>query len=252
MTNKVYSRIYKNFEERVKSFAVLVDPDKTNNEKLEKILRISTDVKIDYFFIGGSLLINDQLENCIAFLKQNSHIPVVLFPGNNLQISNKADALLLLSLISGRNPDFLIGQHVIAAPALKKSDLEIIPTGYMLIESNNTTSASYISNTIPIPHDKKDIAACTAMAGEMLGMKLIYMDGGSGAKKPISSGMIREVKKNISIPLIIGGGIVSAEMAKNSCEAGADIIVVGNAIEKAPSLISEIAQTVKESVSASS
>lgn len=252
MTNKVYSRIYKNFEERVKSFAVLVDPDKTNNEKLEKILRISTDVKIDYFFIGGSLLINDQLENCIAFLKQNSDIPVVLFPGNNLQISNKADALLLLSLISGRNPDFLIGQHVIAAPALKKSDLEIIPTGYMLIESNNTTSASYISNTIPIPHDKKDIAACTAMAGEMLGMKLIYMDGGSGAKKPISSGMIREVKKNISIPLIIGGGIVSAEMAKNSCEAGADIIVVGNAIEKAPSLISEIAQTVKESVSASS
>ena len=159
-------------------------------------------------------------------------------------MDSKADGILLLSLISGRNPDLLIGQHVIAAPILKSSGLEIISTAYMLIESGNNTTARYISNTQPIPHDKDDIAAFTAMAGEMLGLKLIYLDAGSGATNPVSLSMIKKVCEKISIPLIIGGGIRSADEAIERCKAGADMIVVGNAIEKDPGLIREISKGV--------
>jgi putative glycerol-1-phosphate prenyltransferase len=151
---------------------------------------------------------------------------------------------LYLSLISGRNPELLIGQHVISAPFVKKSGLEIIPTGYMVIDGGAPTTVSYISNANPIPADKNDIAMCTAMAGEMLGMKLIYMDAGSGARKPITETMIERVAKNISIPLIVGGGITDPEKAYRNCKAGADVIVVGNAIEKDPSIMAEISAAV--------
>jgi phosphoglycerol geranylgeranyltransferase len=163
---------------------------------------------------------------------------------NDLQISKKADGILFLSLISGRNAELLIGKHVIAAPVLKASLLEVLPTGYMLIESGKQTSASYMSNTNPIPADKDDIAMCTAMAGEMLGLKLIYMDAGSGAINAVSETMIKKVSTNINIPLIIGGGINSAEKALKACRAGADVIVVGNGIEKKVSLIKTIAKAV--------
>jgi putative glycerol-1-phosphate prenyltransferase len=159
-----------------------------------------------------------------------------------MQINPGADAILLLSLISGRNPDLLIGKHVIAAPYLKRSGLEILPTGYMLIESGNSTTALYMSNSLPIPWNKDEIAVSTAIAGEMLGLKLIYMDGGSGADKPVSASMVRKVKQNISIPLVIGGGIRTPEAAAERFRAGADIIVVGNAIETDNSLLLKIAE----------
>ena len=168
----------------------------------------------------------------------------MLFPGSPSQISKHADALLYLSLISGRNPELLIGQHVISAPFVKKSGLEIIPTGYIVVDGGAATTVSYISNATPVPTDKADIAMCTAMAGEMLGMKLIYMDAGSGAKKAISEEMIATVAQQIEIPLIIGGGIRDAEKAYLNCKAGADVIVIGNAIEKQPSLIKEMADAI--------
>jgi phosphoglycerol geranylgeranyltransferase len=220
--------------------AVLIDPDKTDQKSLGKIAGLLEELRVDFIFVGGSLLTQDHLEPCLEYVSQNTTVPVVLFPGNSLQISNKADGILLLSLISGRNPELLIGNHVIAAPVLKNSGLEIIPTGYMLIESGKLTSVMYMSNTNPIPADKTDIAQCTAMAGEMLGLKLIYMDAGSGAEIPVSQNMISAVKSTISLPLIIGGGIRSAQDAKNAWEAGADLIVIGNALEKRLELIEQV------------
>jgi len=227
-----------------KFFSVLIDPDKHPEEDLGRLARKATQAAVDFLFIGGSLLARDNLGACIRSLKEHCDIPVILFPGSVLQVDAQADAILLLSLISGRNPDLLIGQHVIAAPYLKNSGLEILSTGYMLIESGNNTTARYISNTQPIPHEKDDIAACTAMAGEMLGMKLIYMDAGSGATVPVSVSMISKVKENISVPLIIGGGLRTPEEAVARCSAGADIIVVGNAIESDPELIKKISEAI--------
>lgn len=199
----------------------------------------------DLILVGGSLITNGFFERCISVIKEQTDIPVILFPGNIMQINNQADAILFLSLISGRNPDMLIGKHVLAAPTLKKSGLEVIPTGYMLIDGGNITSVSYMSNTTPIPADKAGIAACTAMAGEMLGMKLIYMDAGSGAKNPIPASLIREVKQNISAPVFVGGGMRTPEAVKAACDAGADIVVVGNAIEKDPTLIAKLVAAIK-------
>ncbi|TAG57186.1 MAG: geranylgeranylglyceryl/heptaprenylglyceryl phosphate synthase, partial [Runella slithyformis] len=166
-------------------------------------------------------------------------------PGSSLHIEPTADAILLLSLISGRNPELLIGQHVIAAPILKRSGLEVLPTGYMLVESGRSTTVSYISNTTPIPHDKPSVAACTAMAGEMLGLQLMYLDAGSGAQKPVSAAMIAAVRQAVDTPIVVGGGINSIDKAYAALEAGADVIVVGNGIEENPDLLPEIAQAVR-------
>ena len=241
---QIYTNILKSKKEGKKLFAILVDPDKQNSEELLFTIENANQSNVDYFFVGGSLLIHDTLEKCIQKIKENSSIPVVLFPGNTMQVSQNADAILFLSLISGRNPDMLIGKQVITAPILKQTSLEIISTGYMLVDSGKPTTVSYISNTNPIPYEKNDIAACTAMAGELLGLKLIYADGGSGALNPISSEMIQEISRNIDTPLIIGGGITSAEKAIENCNDGADIIVVGNAIEKDPKLIKEISEAI--------
>ena len=240
----IYKNITQNANNGKKSFAILIDPDKQDKNKLTEIIKKAEESKVDYFFVGGSLLSYDSLDDCINTLKQNSKIPIILFPGNTMQINDKAEGILFLSLISGRNPDMLIGKQVIAAPILKESSLEVISTGYMLIDSGQQTTASYISNTQPIPSNKNAVAVCTALAGEMLGLKLIFMDGGSGAKNPISEKMITSVKKAINLPLIIGGGINSAKKAIDNCKAGADIIVVGNAIEKNINLINEIATAV--------
>lgn len=224
-----------------KKFAVLIDPDKYTPESLPGVVTLAVNAGIDYFFIGGSLLLHDHQAQYITYIRETTNIPVVLFPGNNMQLNNSADGILLLSLISGRNPDMLIGRHVISAPYLKASNLEILSTGYMLIESGRTTSVAYMSNTTPIPSHKNDIAVCTAMAGEMLGMKLIYMDAGSGAINPVPLTMIAKVKESISLPLIIGGGITTPELASAAFKAGADVIVVGNGIENDPSLLTRIA-----------
>lgn len=227
-----------------KQLAVLIDPDKSDNKTLEEIAARSSEAGVDYFFVGGSLLINNRMDDCIKILKQAGNIPVILFPGNTLQMSNKADAILFLSLISGRNAEMLIGRHVIAAPYLKLSNLEVIPTGYMLIESGRPTAVSYMSNSDPIPSDKNDIAICTAMAGEMLGLKLIFMDAGSGALNAVSESMISQVKQSLSIPLLVGGGIRTPEKAAVSANAGADLLIIGNATEQNPSLIAEMCSAI--------
>jgi putative glycerol-1-phosphate prenyltransferase len=179
-------------------------------------------------------------------LKRVDTIPNVLFPGNSLHINKKADGILLLSLLSGRNPDYLIGQHVLAAPALKRSDLEIIPTAYLLIDGGTQTTASYISNTTPIPNNKPDIAVATVMAGEMLGLKLNYLDAGSGAQNPVHPELIDQVKRHSSNALLVGGGINTIEKAEAALNAGADIIVVGNATEKDPNFIIQLGELAKK------
>lgn len=233
-------------QEGRKQLAVLIDPDKTDDSKLKQIALLAADNKVDYFFVGGSLLVNNGLDSCIKTIKDLSGIPVVLFPGNTLQMSYRADAMLFLSLISGRNPEMLIGRHVVAAPYLKLSNVEVIGTGYMLIESGKPTAVSYMSNSSPIPADKDDIAMCTAMAGEMLGLKLIFMDAGSGAIHPVSASMIQHVSQSIDIPLMVGGGISTPELAQRSAVAGADVIVIGNIVEKDPAIIAEIASALRD------
>ena len=240
----IYNTIITNKKANRKSFALLIDPDKQDKSQLITIIEKAKNANTDFFFVGGSLLTNDSLDICLETLKAHSDIPVVLFPGNAMQVNDKADGILFLSLISGRNAEMLIGKQVITAPILKQSSLEVLPTGYMLIDSGKPTTVSYMSNTTPIPAKKDAVAACTAMAGEMLGLKLIFMDGGSGAQSPISEKMIASVSKSIDTPLIIGGGISSGEKAIANCKAGADIIVVGNAIEKDENLIAEIADAI--------
>ncbi len=242
------TRLYQQLQERKakgeKSFAVLIDPDKVDEEKIDQLTRLATEAKADYLFVGGSLVISNHLDKVVQRIKQRCTIPTILFPGSPSQISIHADGLLYLSLISGRNPELLIGQHVISAAAVKQSGLEIISTGYMVIDGGAPTTVSYISNAAPVPADKNEIAMCTAMAGEMLGMKVIYMDAGSGAKRPVSESMIEKVAQTIEIPLIVGGGITDPEKAYRNCKAGADVLVIGNAIEKDPSLIKEMSAAI--------
>ena len=240
----VYQNLQDSRRAGKKLFAILIDPDKQSKEELKQIVEKAKSAKADLFFVGGSLLTNDSLDSCLETLKSESDIPVILFPGNAMQVNDKADAILFLSLISGRNAEMLIGKQVITAPILKQSSLEVLPTGYILIDSGKPTTVSYMSNTTPIPHEKNEVAACTAMAGEMLGLKCIFMDGGSGALNPISEKMIAMVRQSVDTPLIIGGGINSGKKAAANCEAGADVIVVGNAIEKDENLIEEIANAI--------
>lgn len=227
-----------------KKFVVLIDPDKVRLGNMDQVLDLAVEVGVDYFFIGGSLIVNNALDQCLLAIKERCKIPMILFPGSSLQLSWKADAMLFLSLISGRNADLLIGNHVIAAPYLKLSPLEIMPTGYMLMDGGSPTSVLYMSNTRPIPTHKDDIAVCTAMAGEMLGLRLMFMDAGSGAQVPVPEHVIESVSGAISIPLIVGGGIRTPELVAANVKAGADVVVVGNAIEKDPGLVREMAAAV--------
>ena len=244
MPNEIYHSFSDRKRSGKKSFAVLIDPDKVNDQTVAELIELSVSSKVDYFFVGGSLVVSNYLDQCLQLIKKSCSIPTVLFPGSPSQVSKYADALLYLSLISGRNAELLIGQHVVSAPMVKKSGLEVMSTGYMVVDGGAPTTVSYISNSSPLPSDKSEIAVCTALAGEMLGMKLIYMDAGSGAKNPISENMILKVAQSISVPLIVGGGIVDPEKAYLNCKAGADVIVVGNAIEKDSSLIREMADAV--------
>ncbi len=244
--NKIYSQIIIDKKNNYQRLAILLDPDKIDFETLPNLLHDCILNKVGYIFVGGSLITKFQLTDLVCFIKKYCDIPVILFPGNSLHIEQEADALLFLSLISGRNPEYLIGQHVVAAPILKNSGLEILSTGYILVDSGQQTTVSYISNTTPIPNNKPEIAACTALAGEMIGMKLIYLDGGSGAKNPVSSEMISQVKAAVELPIIVGGGINTIEKAENALNAGADIIVIGNKIETDPDFISEIGKRMSQ------
>ncbi|GAB4005074.1 geranylgeranylglyceryl/heptaprenylglyceryl phosphate synthase [Spirosoma migulaei] len=229
-----------------KSIGVLLDPDKIEQDSLINLLTQTAEYPIDFFLVGGSLVTDYLHKELIAVIRSHTNTPIILFPGNPLHIEPSADAILFLSLISGRNPEFLIGQHVIAAPLLKKSGLEILPTGYMVVDSGTQTTVSYISGTMPLPHDKPGVAACTAMAGEMLGLQLMYLDAGSGARRPVSPEMIAAVRSVIELPIIVGGGINSGEKAYQALKAGADMIVVGNGIEQDPDLLPQLSTVVRE------
>ena len=221
-----------------KRFALLVDPDKYDDDSLDELISCINQDPPDLLLVGGSLLFNP-IDITITTLKLATSIPVFIFPGNVMQLSDRADGILFLSLISGRNPEFLIGNHVLAAPHLNRSGIEIIPTGYLLIENGKSTSVEYMSGTLPIPLGKTDIAVATAMAGEMLGMRSIYLEAGSGAANTVGMEMISAIRKKISLPLIVGGGITSAEKARQVYKSGADMIVVGTALEQQPELVRE-------------
>jgi phosphoglycerol geranylgeranyltransferase len=223
-----------------KKIALLIDPDNHTDSSLVTTLSVAGDATIDFILVGGSL-VSKPIDHTIEIIKKASPLPVILFPGSLLQLSDKADGILLLSLISGRNPDYLIGNHVLAAHFLKKSGLEIIPTGYIIIDGKSVSSVEYISNTRPIPVEKSDIVVATALAGEMLGHKLIYIEAGSGADRRVSERVVTEVKKNIRIPLMVGGGIRTPEDALSLYQAGADIIVVGTAAEEDPEILLKMA-----------
>ncbi len=216
-----------------KKLAILIDPDKSKSESgLLSLLQKINVLKPAFIFIGGSTVDSKDFKTCVTIIKSNTSIPVVIFPGSHLQIDKRADAILFLSLISGRNPDFLIGHQIEAAPVLKSTNLEIIPTAYMLIDGGKNSSVAYVSQTSPIPADQISIAVNTAIAGELMGMKAVFMDAGSGAINAVSNEMIRSVSENISVPLIIGGGLKSIEEIESAFEAGADIAVIGNKIEE--------------------
>ncbi|HNX83875.1 MAG TPA: geranylgeranylglyceryl/heptaprenylglyceryl phosphate synthase [Bacteroidales bacterium] len=219
-----------------KLVAQLIDPDRAGEETLVNAARLADEAGVDIFLAGGSLT-SVPVADVIKRLKQLSSIPVVLFPGNLTQLTAGADAVFMLSLISGRNPELLIGSHVIAAPVLKNMRERVIPVGYMLIDCGGGTSVEYMSQTSPIPSGKNDIAVATALAGEMLGMKAIYLEGGSGAARPVDPSMIKAVRDELTIPLITGGGIDSAVKVEMAFDAGADMVVIGNGCEQNPALI---------------
>jgi len=221
-----------------KSIALLLDPDKAKGASLHKILKIAEECKTDYIFAGGSLTFNS-IDKLIDSVREFCSIPVILFPGNLLQLTLKADAILLLSLISGRNPELLIGNHVIAAPHLKDVKEKLVSVGYILISCGNKTSVEYISQTEAIPADKPEIAVATALAGEMLGLRIIYLEAGSGAANPVPVSIIKAVRENISIPIVVGGGITNSNEVKEIFASGANLVILGNGCEKNPNLLKE-------------
>jgi putative glycerol-1-phosphate prenyltransferase len=221
------------------SFALLVDPDKHTDRSIRQLARLASECKVDALLLGGSLVRNS-MENALAAIKEESELPVVLFPGSIFQFCPNADAILLLSLISGRNPEFLIGNHVVVAHTLNESGMEIIPTGYILIESGLRTSVQYMSNTSPIPRNKPDIAVATALAGQQLGLRAVYLEAGSGATEAVPIEMIKEVRENIKLPIIVGGGIRKPDQVLDARKAGANMIVVGTALEREPTILRDL------------
>lgn len=228
---KILNVIEKTIVQKGAAYFILIDPDKLPLYKTEIFVKHCVKSGVDGFLIGGSLMINGDLDASINEVKKHSNLPVIIFPGSVNQISKNADAILFISLISGRNAEHLIGKHVQAAPLLKKFDLEAISTGYILIESGQTTTAEYMSESKPIPRNKPEIATATALAGEYLGMKLIYLEGGSGAENSVPIKIIEDVSKSVSVPVIVGGGIRTPNEAREKVNAGAKVIISGNLFE---------------------
>lgn len=225
-----------------KQFAWLIDPERSKNQRLAEVLQRFPERHPDFFLIGGSLLLEEHLHDTLQTLRAHSEKPLILFPGNLMQISPRADAILFLSLISGRNPEFLIGQHIQAAPLVKEAGLTPIPTGYLLVDGGVTTAVHYLTQTLPLPRHKPELAAVTALAGEQLGQQAIYLEAGSGARYPVPSEMIRHVREQIRIPLLVGGGIRTTEAATRAWHSGADVVVVGSVLESKPELLPHFIQ----------
>lgn len=228
---KIYKYLLDIIQKKGAAYLILIDPDKYDEKKLAAFAGFCENSGVDGFLTGGSILLNDTFEKCLVTIKKNSSLPVIIFPGSINQINLNADAIFFLSVISGRNPEDLIGKHVISAPLIKNSGLESISTGYMLIESGKITAAQYISGSFPIPSDKTEIAAATALAGEYLGMKFIYLEAGSGAENPVPDKIIKSVSSYCSVPVIVGGGIKDPTTARQKVKSGAGIIVTGNYFE---------------------
>lgn len=232
MTYKILSHIQQAKKNDQQLLAILIDPDKISLDDVQEKVRKIEKSAVDIVLVGGSLLFSDHLDALLLEIKKHANLPIVLFPGNVIQISPHADGILFLSLLSGRNPEYLIGNQVIAAPILKQTELEIIATSYLLIESGRETTASYISNTKPIPRDKPEIAMATALAGEMMGHQVVYLDGGSGAQKPVPAAVIEHVAKHSKNPIIVGGGVRTKDQLQTAYKAGATLVVIGTAFEE--------------------
>ncbi len=242
----IYEQLLKARDQRGSGYFVLIDPDKKSEAETLKTVEVCADCGVDAILVGSSLLLSQRFGSTIKQIKKEFNLPVILFPGSTIQLSEYADAVLFLSLISGRNPEFLIGTQVLGAPIIRKMALEAISTGYMLIESGKTTAAEFMSNSKPIPRDKSDIAVAHAMAGEYLGMKMIYLEAGSGAIHSVPEEMIEAVSGYINIPVIVGGGINTPESARKKVEAGAAFVVTGNILETSShrELIKEFANAI--------
>lgn len=225
--SKVYNKIISSHKKKQAQLAVLIDPDKFN----PALVTLAKQCNVHYFFVGGSKLAANNLETVVKHIKKHAKIPVVIFPGDETQLSAKADAVLFLSLLSGRNPEYLIGKQVLAAPVIKKKKLESIATAYLLIGGNKKSTTEKVSKTKPLSESNISQIVDTCIAAELLGFKTIYLEAGSGAKTNINSKIIREVKKNVSLPVFVGGGIDTVEKARQAIRSGADIVVIGNALE---------------------
>ncbi len=229
---KIYNHLLNTISAKGAAYLILLDPDKIENDRLPVFIKYCENAGVDGFLIGGSLMINGDFEGFISLVKANTSLPAIIFPGSISQISHAADAILYISVISGRNPENLIGKHVIAAPAIKKCGIEPISTGYIIVESGISTTAQYMSGSLPVPRNKPEIAAATALAAEYFGMKLIYLEAGSGAEYTIPNEMIKAVSEYCTIPIVVGGGIRSPFTAREKVESGANIVVIGNFFEK--------------------
>ena len=249
----IYNQLIKTIEIKGAAYLVLLDPDKLNSDKLENFIKKCNDADVDGFLIGGSLMLNGDIDNFIKKVKQFSKLPAIIFPGAVDQVSPSADAILYLSVVSGRNPEHLIGKHVLSAPLIRRANLEPISTGYILIESGTSTTAQYMSGSSPIPRNKPEIAAATALAAEYIGMKLIYLEAGSGAQQTVPNEMVKAVSSICSVPIIVGGGIKSPKAAREKVDSGANIIVTGNFFENENnwSLIKEFAEAVHKNIAIS-
>jgi len=246
MQKNILNQLLKKKRLGIRSLAVLIDPDHQKIRNIDEIISEANAHAVDYFFLGGSLVLQDRMDEVLKLIREQSNIPSIIFPGSGFQINIQADALLFLSLVSGRNPEFLIGKQVEVAPKLYSSKIEVISTAYLLIDGGSSNTASYISQTLPIPHDKIEIAVATALASQFLGFQLLFMDAGSGARRNVSAELINKVSEVCDQPLIVGGGIKNGEQAYNMLKAGADVLVIGNAIEENPLLIREISAAVKQ------
>jgi len=238
--NELYQNISNSVQTGKKLLAVLIDPDKVKVEELSGFMAKVNDSIANYIFVGGSAVKEKDCDLVVSEIKKHTRLPIVLFPGDITQITNKADALLFLSLISGRNPDYLIDKHVQSISKLKQTSLEVIPTGYILIENGKETSVQKVTQTKPIPRKNLKKIVDTAYAGQLLGLKLIYLEAGSGATEPVTSEIINKVKKNLKIPLIVGGGIKSVKQLSDAYNSGADLVVIGTAFEEDISFFKEL------------
>lgn len=239
-SSKIYAEIVAAFQNKKRLLAVLIDPDKVDLDILELTISKINQSPATHIFIGGSLVFSDLMEKMIAKIKAFTTLPVVLFPGHPSQIAPNADGILFLSLLSGRNPDYLIEHQVKAAPLLRKTSLEIIPTAYLLIEGGSKTAVEKVSKTHPILRKHIDEAVATAQAGELMGNKLIYLEAGSGALQSVPTDMIEAVRKAVDIPLIVGGGIRTKEGIENAYNCGATLVVIGTAFENDSEFFNQI------------